>query len=538
MRSPIPADLVNAPVWPGPLKDKEPYKVLVADDDPVCLKMVAQMLKQCNYLVSTCTNGKDALLMLRDPAICYDLVLSDVYMPDMDGFRLLEQIGLEMDLPVIMMSSNGETRLVLRGVTHGAVDFLIKPVRIEELRNVWQHVVRRKRSHEGQRDSQSGDEGSDDTKRSERKRKERRDSDETGSAKKQRVVWNQEMHQQFVEAVQTLGVDKAVPKKILELMPHSNLTRENVASHLQKYRAALKRGLSDSQNPSSRHQGGFGAHLDISSFVPLAPPSMHGNAMDLATAQQLTRTAGGAGSHLPPLPAMPQHLQAFPQGMLGGGYMPSQGDAQQLHGAFLQQQMGLLQNTGGQAAFAAMHALQQHQQEPNLMLDHRNLAVEPACMMSHPMMGQQELQQYDGSSQQGVSQHVISQQALTHQAHSLAMSQPGLDQPAMSHLPVPLPTPAHLSTEHPADPAASAVPDGMGDPSASQALPTHIPRDATGPHLHMTPAPFTALDLSVSQGIPDPDAFFGQQLPPTHNPASNGLIKEDIQDDMWNLLLE
>lgn len=44
-----------------------------------------------------------------------------------------------------VMSSNGETNVVLRGVTHGAVDFLIKPVRIEELRNVWQHVVRRKR---------------------------------------------------------------------------------------------------------------------------------------------------------------------------------------------------------------------------------------------------------------------------------------------------------------------------------------------------------------------------------------------------------
>lgn len=43
------------------------------------------------------------------------------------------------------MSSNGETSVVLRGVTHGAVDFLIKPVRIRELRNVWQHVVRRKR---------------------------------------------------------------------------------------------------------------------------------------------------------------------------------------------------------------------------------------------------------------------------------------------------------------------------------------------------------------------------------------------------------
>ena len=44
-----------------------------------------------------------------------------------------------------VMSSNGETNVVLQGVTHGAVDFLIKPVRIEELRNVWQHVVRRKR---------------------------------------------------------------------------------------------------------------------------------------------------------------------------------------------------------------------------------------------------------------------------------------------------------------------------------------------------------------------------------------------------------
>jgi hypothetical protein len=44
------------------------------------------------------------------------------------------------------MSSNGEHGTVLRGVTHGACDFLIKPVRIEELRNIWQHVVRRQRA--------------------------------------------------------------------------------------------------------------------------------------------------------------------------------------------------------------------------------------------------------------------------------------------------------------------------------------------------------------------------------------------------------
>eukprot|EP00959_Pyramimonas_sp_CCMP1952_P253895 5304517-Pyramimonas_sp.AAC.1 len=65
-------------------------------------------------------------------------------MPDMDGFKLLEIIGLEMDLPVIMISANADSSVVLRGVTHGAVDYLIKPVRIMELRNIWQHVIRKK----------------------------------------------------------------------------------------------------------------------------------------------------------------------------------------------------------------------------------------------------------------------------------------------------------------------------------------------------------------------------------------------------------
>ncbi|EIE27570.1 CheY-like protein [Coccomyxa subellipsoidea C-169] len=222
-------------------------KVLVVDDDPLCLKVVEHMLRRCNYQVTTCPNGKAALEKLRDRSVHFDLVLSDVYMPDMDGFKLLEHIGLELDLPVIMMSSNGETNVVLRGVTHGAVDFLIKPVRVEELRNVWQHVVRRKRDQavSQARDSRdiSDEEGTDDGKPRDKKRKEvilvlwwdmqRRDSDDGVSAKKARVVWSVEMHQQFVQAVNQLGIDKAVPKRILDLMNVDGLTRENVASHLQ-----------------------------------------------------------------------------------------------------------------------------------------------------------------------------------------------------------------------------------------------------------------------------------------------------------------
>ena len=43
------------------------------------------------------------------------------------------------------MSGNGETSAVMKGVTHGACDYLLKPVRMEEMRNIWQHVVRKKR---------------------------------------------------------------------------------------------------------------------------------------------------------------------------------------------------------------------------------------------------------------------------------------------------------------------------------------------------------------------------------------------------------
>ncbi|GFR44689.1 hypothetical protein Agub_g5987 [Astrephomene gubernaculifera] len=238
-------------------------RLLVVDDDPVCLKLVEQMLRKCSYEVTTCANATMALRLLREKNTEYDLVLSDVYMPDMDGFKLLEVVGLEMDLPVIMMSSNGDTSNVFRGVTHGACDYLIKPVRLEELRNLWQHVVRRRRQHAQEVDS---DEQSQERDEDQSRNKRKADAagflhdqyrgglnggggsgaaDELGldggSNKKARVVWSVEMHQKFVNAVNQLGIDKAVPKKILEIMGVDGLTRENVASHLQKYRLYLRR---------------------------------------------------------------------------------------------------------------------------------------------------------------------------------------------------------------------------------------------------------------------------------------------------------
>lgn len=62
-----------------------------------------------------------------------------------------------------------------------------------------------------------------------------------GRSKKPRLIWTAELHARFLNAVNTLGVKNAVPKTILQLMNVEGMTRENVASHLQKYRLYLKR---------------------------------------------------------------------------------------------------------------------------------------------------------------------------------------------------------------------------------------------------------------------------------------------------------
>ncbi|KAF8082590.1 hypothetical protein N665_0818s0006 [Sinapis alba] len=267
-------------------------RVLVVDDDPTCLMILERMLRTCLYRVTKCNRAEIALSLLRKNKNGFDIVISDVHMPDMNGFKLLEHVGLEMDLPVIMMSADDSKSVVLKGVTHGAVDYLIKPVRIEALKNIWQHVVRKKRnvSEHSESVEETGDNNSssgNNEGRSSRKRKEEEveeegdDKEDTSSLKKPRVVWSIELHQQFVAAVNHLGVDKAVPKKILEMMNVPGLTRENVASHLQKYRIYLRR-----LGGVSQHQGSMN-HSFMNSQDPSFSPLNGFDLQALAAAGQL-----------------------------------------------------------------------------------------------------------------------------------------------------------------------------------------------------------------------------------------------------------
>ncbi|KAI8013323.1 Two-component response regulator ORR24 [Camellia lanceoleosa] len=192
--------------------------------------------------------------MLRKKKQKYDIVITDVIMLDMNGFELLEIIGLEMDMPVIMMSVNDDKESVMKGVKHGARDYLIKPLRLEEVKNIWQHVVRKnlfnttKSGTMQARTDQNPLIPSSKRQREKRNEEEEEDDDETNThnkessaQKKKRVSWTRVLHNKFVNAVRELGVDKAVPKKILNIMNEPKIPRGTVASHLWKYRNALRK---------------------------------------------------------------------------------------------------------------------------------------------------------------------------------------------------------------------------------------------------------------------------------------------------------
>nr|QEX51353.1 transcription factor PCL1-like isoform X3 [Cymbidium ensifolium] len=79
--------------------------------------------------------------------------------------------------------------------------------------------------------------------------------DDQRALKRPRLVWTPQLHKRFVDVVTHLGTKNAVPKTIMQLMNVDGLTRENVASHLQKYRLYLKRmpGFSNEGPSSSDH---------------------------------------------------------------------------------------------------------------------------------------------------------------------------------------------------------------------------------------------------------------------------------------------
>ncbi|XP_020600188.1 two-component response regulator-like PRR73 isoform X2 [Phalaenopsis equestris] len=127
-------------------------KVLLVENDDSTRQVVRALLRNCCYEVTAVENGLEAWRVLQDLTNHIDLVLTEVVMPGGSGIGLLYKIMSHKTcktIPVIMMSSNDSMGVVFKCLSKGAVDFLVKPIRKNELKNLWQHVWRRCHSSSG-----------------------------------------------------------------------------------------------------------------------------------------------------------------------------------------------------------------------------------------------------------------------------------------------------------------------------------------------------------------------------------------------------
>ncbi|GJN41119.1 hypothetical protein PR202_gn00449 [Eleusine coracana subsp. coracana] len=131
---------------------KKTIKVLLVESDDSTRQVVSALLRHCMYEVIPAENGQQAWSYLEDMQNNIDLVLAEVFIPSVSGISLLSKImshNICKNIPVIMMSSTDAMSTVFKCLSKGAVDFLVKPIRKNELKNLWQHVWRRCHSSSG-----------------------------------------------------------------------------------------------------------------------------------------------------------------------------------------------------------------------------------------------------------------------------------------------------------------------------------------------------------------------------------------------------
>nr|QYK98130.1 BPG [Benincasa hispida] len=328
-------------------------RVLLLDRDSRSATEIRSKLEEMEYVVFSCCDEKEALSAILNTPGNFHVAILEVCARNYDeSFKLL---GTSKDLPIIMTSDVHCLSTMMKCIALGAVEFLLKPLSEDKLRNIWQHVIHKAFSNTSKPDEDSvaslmqlqlenenkngvsedmevlswiqdivweEPEGSDKSQLiMEASRQgswesgdqmncsietDCRDKDvqskfvETTShdlvcedpiqegqpqlsdknksgvksdplaaensiqgsdvnhsagpkARKTKVDWNPQLHRKFVQAVEQLGIDHAIPSKVLELMKVEGLTRHNVASHLQKYRMQKKHVMQREENPRWSH---------------------------------------------------------------------------------------------------------------------------------------------------------------------------------------------------------------------------------------------------------------------------------------------
>jgi DNA-binding NtrC family response regulator len=113
-------------------------RVLIADDDPVILDIVQTLVEREGYEAVIAENGREAYRILHKDAD-FRAVIFDMVMPHLEGSDLLHQMQTEKRLsriPVIIMSSSDDLKILSKGMVAGAVAFVPKPFTPDQMRNV------------------------------------------------------------------------------------------------------------------------------------------------------------------------------------------------------------------------------------------------------------------------------------------------------------------------------------------------------------------------------------------------------------------
>jgi two-component system response regulator (stage 0 sporulation protein F) len=112
-----------------------PKRVLVVDDEQNSREGLSKILTKEGYVVHTAENGKKALTEAENNK--FDLIITDLRMPEMDGIEVLEKLRKKnKDMGVVIVTAYGEVNSYLKAMNLGAFEYLNKPIHLEELRRV------------------------------------------------------------------------------------------------------------------------------------------------------------------------------------------------------------------------------------------------------------------------------------------------------------------------------------------------------------------------------------------------------------------
>ncbi len=117
-------------------------RILVVEDEPAISELISAVLRYEGFEVVTASTGNDGVRATR--AERPDLILLDVMLPDDDGFRVQERLNAERDgTPIIFLTARDTPADKIRGLTHGADDYITKPFNVDELVARVKAVLRR-----------------------------------------------------------------------------------------------------------------------------------------------------------------------------------------------------------------------------------------------------------------------------------------------------------------------------------------------------------------------------------------------------------